>query len=502
MPGLKADALSIVASPKSGTSAAILGFPGNGPYDVRAGRIGATREVITQDAYGQGPVRRSITSLRGAVRSGNSGGPMVDSEGRVVTTVFAATTSGPRGGFGVPNAIARSALGTGSRVVGRVDWTLHGVALPSRREMGKTLVIAEKPSVGRDLTKALPGAFAKHEGYLESDSHVVTWAVGHLVQLAEPDEYDAKYKKWRMADLPIVPDRFKLVVRDERSRKQMTVITRMLKRDDVDEVINACDAGREGELIFAWTFEKAGAKKPVQRLWLSSMTSKAIKEAFSTLRPASEFDLLEQAARSRSEADWIVGMNATRAATIRLRSSFDGAVSLGRVQTPTLAIIARREEEIRAFVPEPYWLVDATFETVDDPRTYVGRFHAGAQPRLKTAEEAEAIVDAVRGGDGHDHQAREDDAAREGAAAVRPHVAAARGEHALRVLRAADAGRRAAALRGAQGAHVSAYELALPAVGHDRRDQADRRRSSGRTSEYAKAAAYVHSGSTCCRWAA
>jgi DNA topoisomerase-3 len=268
--------------------------------------------------------------------------------------------------------------------------------------MGKTLVIAEKPSVGRDLTKALPGAFAKHEGYLESDTHVVTWAVGHLVQLAEPDEYDAKYKKWRMADLPIVPDRFKLVVRDERSRKQMTVITRMLKRDDVDEVINACDAGREGELIFAWTFEKAGAKKSVQRLWLSSMTSKAIKEAFTALRPSTEFALLEQAARSRSEADWIVGMNATRAATIRLRSSFDGAVSLGRVQTPTLAIIARREEEIRAFVPEPYWLVDATFEPVsgDPGRTYVGRFHAGAQPRLASAEEATAIVDAVRGGAG------------------------------------------------------------------------------------------------------
>ena len=159
--------------------------------------------------------------------------------------------------------------------------------------MGKTLVIAEKPSVGRDLTRALPGAFQKHEGYLESETHVVTWAVGHLVQLAEPDEYDAKYKKWRMADLPIVPDRFKLVVRDERSRKQMTVISRMLKRDDVDGVINACDAGREGELIFAWTFEKAGAKKPVQRLWLSSMTAKAIKEAFAALRPAQEFDRLE-----------------------------------------------------------------------------------------------------------------------------------------------------------------------------------------------------------------
>ena len=275
--------------------------------------------------------------------------------------------------------------------------------------MAKTLVIAEKPSVGRDLTRALPGAFAKHEGYLESDSHVVTWAVGHLVQLAEPDEYDAKYKKWRMADLPIVPERFKLVVRDERSRKQMGVITRMLKRDDVDEVVNACDAGREGELIFAWTFEKAGAKKPVQRLWLSSMTAKAIKDAFGRLRPGTDMALLEQAARSRSEADWIVGMNATRAATIRLRSSFDGAVSLGRVQTPTLAIVARREMEIREFKPEPYWLVDAVFAPVSGRgeaggersetggRLYGGRYYAGSQPRLKTAEEAAAVVAAVEG---------------------------------------------------------------------------------------------------------
>src|ERR687885_2443362 len=128
--------------------------------------------------------------------------------------------------------------------------------------MAKTLVIAEKPSVGRDLTRALPGAFTKHEGYLESDSDVVTWAVGHLVQLAEPDEYDAKYKKWRMADLPIVPDAFKLVVRDERSRKQMSVVSRLLRSDEVDLVVNACDAGREGELIFKWLYEKAGARKP------------------------------------------------------------------------------------------------------------------------------------------------------------------------------------------------------------------------------------------------
>jgi DNA topoisomerase-3 len=262
--------------------------------------------------------------------------------------------------------------------------------------MPKTLVIAEKPSVGRDLARVLPGPFAKHEGYLEGPEHVLSWAVGHLVQLAEPDEYDAKFKKWRMADLPIIPDKFKLVVRDERSKKQMSVVTQLLRRDDVEQVINACDAGREGELIFAYLYEKAGSKKPVQRLWLSSMTKAAMERAFSELRPASEFAQLEAAARSRSESDWIVGMNATRAATIRLRSSFDGAVSLGRVQTPTLAILTRREEEIRAFVPEPYWLVDALF-AADGERLYEGRYHDGARPRLATAEQADAIVAAVRG---------------------------------------------------------------------------------------------------------
>jgi DNA topoisomerase-3 len=262
--------------------------------------------------------------------------------------------------------------------------------------MSKTLVIAEKPSVGTDLARILKGPFKKGEGVLEGPEHVITWAVGHLVQLAEPDEYDAKFKRWRMEDLPIVPDRFKLVVRDERSRKQMSVVTKQIGRDDIGEIVNACDAGREGELIFAYLYEKANGKKPVNRLWLKSMTSAAMKEAFSSLRPADEFALLEQAARSRSEADWIVGMNATRAATIRLRSSFDGAVSLGRVQTPTLAIIARREEEIKAFVPEPYWLVDASFEA-DGKRNYEGRFHAGAKPRIETAEEAEAIVAACIG---------------------------------------------------------------------------------------------------------
>ncbi len=262
--------------------------------------------------------------------------------------------------------------------------------------MAKTLLIAEKPSVGQDLARVLEGPFQKKEGYLEGPEDVITWAVGHLVQLAEPDEYDAKYKRWRMEDLPIVPERFKLVVRDERSRKQMSVVTAQLGREDVDLVVNACDAGREGELIFAYLYEKAGASKPVKRLWLSSMTSAAMKEALATLRPSEELIPLEEAARSRSEADWIVGMNATRAATIRLRSSFDGAVSLGRVQTPTLAIVARREEEIKAFKPEPYWLVDATFEA-DPERVYAGRFHAGSKPRIATEREAVAIVEACAG---------------------------------------------------------------------------------------------------------
>jgi DNA topoisomerase III len=265
--------------------------------------------------------------------------------------------------------------------------------------MSKTLVIAEKPSVGRDLARVLPGPFAKQEGWLEGPEHVVTWAVGHLVQLAEPDEYDAKYKRWRMPDLPIVPAKFKLVVRDERSRKQMSVVTAQLGREDVAQVINACDAGREGELIFAYLYEKAKSTKPVQRLWLNSMTTAAMKDAFASLRPAEDFALLEQAARSRSEADWIVGMNATRAASIRLKSSFDGAVSLGRVQTPTLAIVARREEEIKAFVPEPYWLVDATFDAGpldDEARVYEGRFHVGAKPRMASEQEALAIVEACQ----------------------------------------------------------------------------------------------------------
>jgi DNA topoisomerase III len=261
--------------------------------------------------------------------------------------------------------------------------------------MPKTLVIAEKPSVGRDLAGALPGAFkqSKDKTHLDGDGYVITWAIGHLVGLAAPEEYDEKLKKWRFADLPIVPQKFKLLPNDDRAKKQLQAVHKLMKDTDVDLIVNACDAGREGELIFAYLYETSGVRKPVKRLWLNSMTKRAIEEAFAHLRDGEEMRLLEEAARSRSEADWLVGMNATRAASIRLRAAFDGAVSLGRVQTPTLALVVGRELEIRAFVPEPYWLVEARFAATGE-RLYSGRYLGGK--RIKE-DEASAIVKDVTG---------------------------------------------------------------------------------------------------------
>src|ERR687898_1508580 len=262
--------------------------------------------------------------------------------------------------------------------------------------MARTLVVAEKPSVARDLASTLPGSFkqSKDKTHLEGEDYIVTWAVGHLVGLAEPDAYDPKLKKWRFADLPIIPDQFKLVPNDERAAKQLRAIHKLMADAEIDQIVNACDAGREGELIFAYVYDTAKVKKPVQRLWLSSMTKKAIGEAFGHLRDGEEMKPLEAAARSRSEADWVVGMNATRAASIRLRAAFDGAVSLGRVQTPTLALVAGREVEIRNFKPEPYWLVEARFAARGE-RNYLGRYLGGK--RLGSEDEAKAIVEACTG---------------------------------------------------------------------------------------------------------
>jgi DNA topoisomerase-3 len=260
--------------------------------------------------------------------------------------------------------------------------------------MGKTLIIAEKPSVGQDYARALGGGFQKHEGYLESDDRIVSWAIGHLVELAEPEDYDESLKRWSMKTLPVLPDSFKLRP-DARGKKQLDVLKRLMKRADVDEIVNGCDAGREGELIFAYILDVARVKKPVRRLWVSSMTRAAINEGFGRLRDGDEMENLEAAARSRSEADWLVGMNGTRAATVRGRA-LGGVVSLGRVQTPTLALIVRRDLEIDAFEPETYFQVDARFG-LDGPRAYTGRWFEGKEDRTSERERAEAVAAAATG---------------------------------------------------------------------------------------------------------
>src|SRR6266511_286861 len=278
----------------------------------------------------------------------------------------------------------------------------------------KTLVIAEKPSVARDLADALPGSFENHDSYLESDETVITFAVGHLVELINPEDYDERFKKWRMADLPIVPEEFRLQARDKKAEKQLKVIHKLLKRDDITRIVNACDAGREGELIFSYIYETSGVDKPIERLWISSMTKQAIEEGFETLRPGEQLRQLEAAARSRSEADWLVGMNATRAATIRGRAWVGGVVSLGRVQTPTLALMVKREREIQAFVPEPYWLVHGQFAEASlampgeggggfaaaPVRSYEGLWFEGDETRLKDGKRADEIAAKVGGAEG------------------------------------------------------------------------------------------------------
>ena len=219
--------------------------------------------------------------------------------------------------------------------------------------MGKTLVLAEKPSVGKELARVL-GCTRGANGYMEGGTHIVTWALGHLVTLADPDAYDKKWEKWDMADLPMLPQTMKLVVIPE-SRKQYQVVAGLLKRADVSELVIATDAGREGELVARWILQKAGWKGKTSRLWISSQTDKAIRDGFRSLRPASEYDALYRSAQARSEADWLVGLNVTRALTCK----WGAQLSAGRVQTPTLALITRREEEIRRFVPKEFWGVSA-----------------------------------------------------------------------------------------------------------------------------------------------
>src|SRR5690554_4923296 len=269
--------------------------------------------------------------------------------------------------------------------------------------MTKTLIIAEKPSVALDISRAL-GGFTRVGDYFESDRYVLASSIGHLLTLVAPN--DPVRGKWSFAHLPVIPPQFELGPTDKKSAERLKLLVKLLKRKDVDCVINACDAGREGELIFRYIMQYSGVKKPVKRLWLRSMTQQAIREAFNELRDDEALKPLEAAARSRAEADWLVGINGTRAMTAF--NSKDGGffkTPVGRVQTPTLAIVHEREESIRRFVSRDYWEIHADFSA--SAGSYLGRWfdpnfkkdESDAEKRdsrVWSAETAQAIADACR----------------------------------------------------------------------------------------------------------
>src|SRR6266571_2368437 len=259
---------------------------------------------------------------------------------------------------------------------------------------GKRVIITEKPSMGRAVAAAL-GATTRRTGYLEGGSDLVTWCVGHLVELDAPEAYNPAWKQWRLADLPLCPAPFTYHPA-EPTRDQFNVIKQLLGRADVATVVNAADAGREGELIFDLVYTLARCRKPVERLWISSLTREAILAGFRNLQPAAAYRGLRDSARCRQQADWLVGLNATRAQTIRARQSgANGVYSLGRVQTPTLALIVARDQEIATFVPVEYYEVVATFQA--RAGSYNGLWGNAQGSRLTTRAEADAITAKVQG---------------------------------------------------------------------------------------------------------
>ncbi|SFH63240.1 DNA topoisomerase III [Pisciglobus halotolerans] len=254
--------------------------------------------------------------------------------------------------------------------------------------MGKSLVLAEKPSVARDIAHVL-NCSKKGNGFLEGSHYIVTWALGHLVTLADPEVYDQKYKTWKLEDLPMLPGDLKLTV-IKKTGKQFQQIKTQLHRKDVKEVIIATDAGREGELVARWILEKAKTHLPIKRLWISSVTDKAIKEGFKQLKPGKQYEDLYASAVARSEADWYVGLNATRALTTK----FNAQLNAGRVQTPVVAIIAKREEEIKAFKPKIYYGIEAKTE---HGLTFTWQDAKTKQHRLFDQQQAKQIIRSAQG---------------------------------------------------------------------------------------------------------
>lgn len=250
---------------------------------------------------------------------------------------------------------------------------------------GKWLIITEKPSVAGDIAKAL-GGFEKKSEYYESDAYLMTWAIGHLVELLSPEDLDPKYKRWLLQDLPILPERFNYKPK-EGQKERLDTIKSLANRQSVIGLINACDAGREGELIFRELYDFSGTQKPMRRLWLQSMTHDAIRKEFKSLREGKEYENLGDAARCRAESDWLIGMNATRAVTRRLKPKAQKGVSwsVGRVQTPTLALVVKREADILKHRPEPYWTLEGRFST--DTHEYSGQWFDPSFKRAPVDEE-------------------------------------------------------------------------------------------------------------------
>jgi len=255
---------------------------------------------------------------------------------------------------------------------------------------GKWLIITEKPSVAGDIAKAL-GGFEKKSEYYESESYYITWAVGHLLELLSPEDLDPKYKRWLLQDLPILPDHFEYKPKDGQ-KERLETIRSLANRNSVVGLINACDAGREGELIFRELYDFVGTKKPMRRLWLQSMTHDAIRKEFASLRDGREFDSLGDAARCRAESDWLIGMNGTRAVTRRLKPKAQKGVSwsVGRVQTPTLALIVKRETEFLRHRPEPYWTIEGRFST--DTHEYSGQWFDSLFKKPEVTDEDDSFV--------------------------------------------------------------------------------------------------------------
>jgi len=253
------------------------------------------------------------------------------------------------------------------------------------------LVITEKPSVAMDISRALSEPFVRHDGYLEGKTMIITWAVGHLLELAMPQDYDPALEKWSLDRLPFIPDVFKLKPKAS-TKTQLKIIADLVKRKDVDRLINACDAGREGELIFRYIIQYLNCRKPHDRLWLSETTPAAIQRAFSNLRSSAEVDNLARAAVARSQADWIIGINATRGYTVKHGEK----LTVGRVQTPTLALLVNREREIERFVPQPYFEIEATFEA--ESAIYQGKWFRGEQDRFSSHAEAEILTSKLNPG--------------------------------------------------------------------------------------------------------